>query len=337
MNLRMTTIILICLLSSAHLISGNRDYNQEVDLRGSWRFEIGNFDAYSDPHLNDKKWQSIQVPGNWEDQGFPGYDGYAWYRKQFSISSKLSGATLYLVLGQVDDVDRVYLNGHFINGSGSLPPDFQTAWDRNRLYLIPNEFFNFGGKNCLAVQVYDDEAEGGIRKGNIGIYSKKQPYQLDYNLAGSWKFMPGDNPEWSQSEFIDQAWSNINVPGKWEHHGFPDLDGFAWYRKDFIYPQTMADDRMILVLGRIDDIDEVYFNGTRIGQTGVFPDRTDLFIQTAYGKLRLYSIPRLLIRPNQKNTIAVRIYDKGEEGGIYEGPVGLIRRKTYLSKRQYLH
>jgi len=331
----LTHFILPLLISTAALFSGSRDLTMEVDLRGSWRFEIGNIKRNSDPGINDTHWEKIHVPGNWEDQGFPGYDGYAWYRIRFDISSKLSNATLYLDLGFVDDADCVYLNGHFVNGSGGFPPDFQTAWDRHRLYLIPNEYFNFGGANCLAVQVYDDEAEGGIRKGDIGIYSKKQPYELALNLAGTWKFKPGDNPEWSQPDYKDESWSDMKVPGKWEHYGFSDLDGFAWYRKSFSLPEQLAGNRWILMLGRIDDIDEIYLNGVKIGQTGIFPERTDLFIMTAYGKLRLYSVPPSLIKHERANTIAVRIFDKGGEGGIYEGPVGLISRKTYMRKKSY--
>ncbi|MBN2103780.1 beta galactosidase jelly roll domain-containing protein [bacterium] len=329
--------ILILPLMAARLISGSNELSKEVDLRGEWRFEIGNLKLYSNPDFDDSNWETIDVPGNWERQGFPGYDGYAWYRTRFKISSRLSESALYLELGYVDDVDRVYINGHFLNGSGSLPPNFLTAWDRSRLYTIPNSFLNFHGDNCLAVQVYDNEAEGGIRKGSVGIYSKRQPYHLSFDLSGLWKFMPGDNMDWNRPDYVDEAWHTIEVPGKWEYHGFKDLDGFAWYRKAFVLPNFMKDDRWILVLGRIDDIDEVFFNGTRIGQTGQFPDRTDLFIETGYGKLRLYSIPRSLLRANRINVIAVRVYDKIGEGGIYEGPVGLISRKTYLRKRRYFH
>ncbi|MBN1781412.1 glycoside hydrolase [bacterium] len=313
------------------------DLDPVVDLSGQWRFEIGNCKNCESKKYNDSKWDELHVPGNWEDQGFPGYDGYAWYRTEFEISEKFSGATLYISLGICDDVDRVYVNGHFLNGSGSFPPSYETAWDRKRLYMIPNTYLDFKGKNSLAVQIYDHEGEGGIVKGKIGIYSKKQPYHINLNLAGPWKFMPGDNPEWRNAEFPDGDWPSIMVPGKWEHYGYPNLDGFAWYRKSFVMPADKCDDRWILILGRIDDVDEVYFNGSRIGQTGEFPDRTDLFIKTAYGILRLYSIPRTLFRPGAENVIAVRVFDSGSEGGIYEGPVGLISRDMYLKKKRYIH
>ncbi|MBN2087964.1 glycoside hydrolase [candidate division KSB1 bacterium] len=313
--------------------TGTSELNREVDLRGSWLFEIGDNRDYADPKFDDSDWEAIHVPGNWENQNFPGYDGYAWYRKHFKISKKLTNATLYLDLGKVDDVDRVFLNGHFLNGSGGLPPTFHSAMDRHRLYIIPNEFINFKGSNCLSVRVYDHDAEGGIREGDIGICSKKQPIPLAYNLSGLWKFMPGDNPDWARLEFEDQTWATIPVPGKWEHFGYKDVDAYAWYRKAFILPKSMTREYWILVLGKIDDVDEIYFNGVRIGQTGEFPDRNRLFIHTQYLKLRFYTIPKSLILPDRKNSIAVRVYDRSGDGGIYEGPIGLISRKVYLKKR----
>lgn len=325
-------LILLCF----EIAIGTTELNREVNLCGSWSFEIGNMQIYADPEFDDSNWETIQVPGNWEDQDFPGYNGYVWYRTHFKISKRLTDATLYLDLGQVDDVDRVYLNGHFLNGCGGLPPSFHSAMDRQRLYIIPNQFLNFRSNNCLAVQVYDHEAEGGIIKGKIGIYSKKQPIPLAYNLSGLWKFMPGDNPEWAKIDYEDQSWPTIPVPGKWEHHGYPDVDAFAWYRKAFMIPKTMTRENWILVLGKIDDVDEIYFNGIRIGGTGEFPDRNELFIQTEYKKLRFYSIPRSMIIPDQKNIIAVRVYDRSGDGGIYEGPIGLISRKVYLKKKHLL-
>ena len=33
---------------------------------------------------------------------------------------------------------------------------------------------------------------------------------------------------------------------------------------------------------------------------------------------------------NEKNIIAVRVFDSGRDGGIYEGPVGLITQTKYI-------
>ena len=37
-----------------------------------------------------------------------------------------------------------------------------------------------------------------------------------------------------------------------------------------------------------------------------------------------------MIRINEDNLIAIRVYDGWRDGGIYEGPVGLITQKDYI-------
>ena len=37
-----------------------------------------------------------------------------------------------------------------------------------------------------------------------------------------------------------------------------------------------------------------------------------------------------LLKKNQKNVIAVRVLDTGGDGGIYDGPVGIITQTKYI-------
>jgi len=62
----------------------------------------------------------------------------------------------------------------------------------------------------------------------------------------------------------------------------------------------------------------VFFNGVKIGFSGGFPPN----YYTAWNAEREYRIPNELLNYNGDNVIAVRIYDKGGEGGIYSGEVG---------------
>jgi sialate O-acetylesterase len=87
------------------------------------------------------------------------------------------------------------------------------------------------------------------------------------------------------------------------------------------------------MIGKIDDIDQVYINGTLVGSTGEF--RTDSrFDDPAtgqeYNAFRGYYLPEGLLKKNQKNVIAVRVFDSGGDGGIYEGPVGIITQTKYI-------
>jgi hypothetical protein len=297
-------------------------------LKGPWLFSIGINEEWTTVKFNDSSWESIKVPSPWEDQGFNGYNGYGFYRKKINIPSTYKGRMLYLNMGYIDDVDEVYLNGHKIGSTGSFPPDYSTAYNAERIYYIPEEYIVFDGQNQIAVKVYDSEQQGGIVSGDIGLYGGKASVNFDVNLQSMWKFQPGDDMRRKESDYNDSGWGEILVPAKWEDQGYRDYDGAAWYRKSFVFPSTVADDKMVIVLGKIDDIDQVYINGVFVGSTGNFKDETSSGQEwTAF---RGYYIPDGLLKKGLKNTIAVRVIDTGGDGGIYEGPVGIISQTKYI-------
>ncbi len=301
------------------------------NLTGRWQFSIGINNEWISPKFDDSKWESIHVPAPWEDEGFNGYNGYAFYRKNIEIPAAYKDRMLYLNMGYIDDVDEVYLNGHKIGASGSFPPNYNTAYNAERIYYIPAEDINFDGSNIIAVKVYDSYDQGGIVSGDIGLYGGKTSVNLDLNLQSLWKFQTGDDPGRKEPDFDDSSWPEIFVPAKWEDQGYRDYDGYAWYRKKFTYKST-NDEKMVLLMGKIDDIDQVFINGILIGSTGTFPARKwdDVYAGNAWLAFRGYYIPEGLLKKNQTNVIAVRVLDTGGNGGIYEGPVGIISQAKYI-------
>jgi hypothetical protein len=301
-------------------------------LKGKWKFSIGINEAWVTQKFDDSSWESIHAPSPWEDEGFNGYNGYAFYRKKITISSNYKGRMLYLNMGYIDDVDEVYLNGNKIGSTGSFPPNYSTAYNAERVYYIPEQYINFDGENQIAVKVYDSFEQGGIVDGEIGLYGGKASASLTVNLQTPWKFLPGDDLRRKEPDYDDSGWGEIFVPAKWEDQGYRDYDGYAWYRKSFVLQTTDANEKMVLLMGKIDDIDQVYVNGTLVGSTGNFPTRSNPDVSTGqeYIALRGYYLPDGLLKKNQKNVIAVRVLDTGGDGGIYEGPVGLISQTKYI-------
>ena len=324
---------LICLLTlSGKGNPGNGDLVLLQSLKGSWLFSIGINEEWISPKFNDSGWEAIKVPSPWEDQGFNGYNGYASYRKKFTIPSLYKGRMLYLNMGYIDDVDEVYLNGNKIGSTGSFPPDYTTAYNAERVYYIPEEYINFDASNLIAVKVYDSYDRGGIVSGEIGLYGGKNTVNFDINLQGAWKFMPGDDPRRKESDFNDGMWDEIFVPAKWEDQRYRDYDGYAWYRKSFVWTGNNADEKMVIMMGKIDDIDQVYINGTFVGSTGNFPinGRESANTGQEYDAFSGYYLPSGLLKKGQKNVIAVRVLDTGGAGGIYEGPIGIISQAKYI-------
>lgn len=311
-------------------------YEKELTLKGRWLFMIGDDASFSEKNYNDSEWTKIWVPENWEEEGFPGYDGYAWYRVHFKIPQSLRDKSLYIRLGRIDDVDETYLNGQLIGSKGSFEPKYESAYNQDRLYSLPESLIRFDGENVLAVRVYDSQDAGGIVGGKIGIYSRCSP-DLLVQFSPQWRFSTGDDSEWSKKEFDDQDWDQIDVPSPWENQGYSLHDGYAWYRKEVEIPKNLTKGHLVLFLGKIDDEDEVYFNGKLIGHTGNLDTRNNGWGSwDNWKKERFYYLPKTLINEGQKNIIAIRIYDQYGEGGLYEDAPGLLTQSAYLSYRKGL-
>jgi hypothetical protein len=324
-----TKLLKFFMLFGILLVTGLSAYSENLrkiaSLSGSWKFSIGDDIKWATPEFNDSDWDLIRVPGTWEDQGYNDYNGYAWYRKTFTLSEIPSKTTLYLLLGKIDDADEVYLNGNLIGKDGKFPPEFLTAYDRDRKYIIPFDLINLKGNNVISVKVYDSYMNGGIYDGRVGIYIDEDVDLLNLDLSGKWKFHTGNSKGWKSPDYDDSSWDKINVPSVWENEGYEDYDGYAWYRLGFSLPSNLNTSDLYLCLGKIDDEDDVFVNGELIGNVNDL--RKNNFTRGSgwqYNTPRIYKIPNELLKSNSINTIAIRVYDGQGLGGIYEGPIGIM-------------
>ncbi|PLX12081.1 MAG: glycoside hydrolase [Marinilabiliales bacterium] len=320
------SLLALMLLTSANLIS--QDLSMIKSLEGRWKFSIGDNLEWAHPDYDDSHWESIHVPGSWENQGFHGYDGYAWYRLKIILPEKPAKESYYLLLGYIDDVDEVFINGKKIGQTGQFPPYYSTAYTANRSYFIPNGVIT-NDEVHIAVRVYDELGEGGIVGGNVSLQMDMSSAITDLNLSGNWKFKTDLCTEFNNLDI--SGWDDIIVPGKWEDQGYKDYDGYACYAKEFTLNSQFEGKHMILLLGKIDDLDMVYLNGTLIGQSGPFNPATMNLRSDTYQQFRSYHIPSGLLNQSGKNTIVVNVYDGFMDGGIYEGSIGLISQENYIS------
>jgi hypothetical protein len=321
--------ILLCHLA----VTATADnWRMVVNLQGRWKFSIGDNMKWASPQYNDSDWETIHVPAKWEDEGFNGYNGFAWYRKSFDgtmLKDKSAGYTLFL--GYIDDADEVYLNGHKIGSSGAFPPRFQTAYNAQRKYYIPQEYINFQGVNVICVRVYDAYIAGGIVSGEVGIFLNEDDQVLAVNLRGVWDFALYEkrfghmrfNAAEKRTPPENILWTKITVPGAWENQGYGNFDGSAWYRKQFTIPKSLEGEDLVLVLGKIDDADQTYLNGVLIGATN------------QYDKLRIYPLSAEQVRAGAVNLLLVYVEDPQGFGGIYEGPVGIMKQSSLTRYLRY--
>jgi sialate O-acetylesterase len=105
--------------------------------------------------------------------------------------------------------------------------------------------------------------------------------------------------------FDDSHWPTMQLPGLWDDQQLgSSFDGVVWFRKTVDLKTIGPADTALLSLGMIDDNDETYVNGIRIGATN------------GYNLHRVYRIAPGILHPG-KNTIAVKVTDNGGGGGIY--------------------
>lgn len=164
------------------LITGSCSFRGDsgsVLLEKGWKFKTGDDVTYANPSYNDSAWTDINAGKSWEDQGFDGHDGFAWYRLHITLPSSLKdqGAfrdSLRFLLGNIDDYDQVFLNGSLIGEntrnipSGVKPGNEFTkeasVWNITRRYVLASsdQRIKWDQENILAVRCFDQGGPGGI-------------------------------------------------------------------------------------------------------------------------------------------------------------------------------
>ncbi|MFA9390423.1 MAG: beta galactosidase jelly roll domain-containing protein [Prolixibacteraceae bacterium] len=302
------------------------EWSRIADFEGTWSFTIGDNMEWAKVDVDVSQWDRLIVPANWDDF-YSGYNGYGWYRKTFNINWMPETGDVAVFLGQIDDVDEVFINGIKVGQSGQFLPDFETAYNVDRRYILPKGILRKSG-NVIAVRVYDTSGPGGIlgsRK--IGIYFDEDFSLLSQNLAGSWKFSTHRDGDVYDINFDDSQWGSLNVPGRWDDQGYANYDGVAWYRTRFtVNSQLMSENELYLVLGKIDDYDKVYLNGDLIARTEYLDKYTRFTKYNAWKLYRVYPIPKSKLK--KENVLLVEVRDEQLSGGIYEGPIGIMTKRN---------
>ena len=147
-----TKLALAGIVALILIISCNRsDEPNSVLLNTGWKFKTGDDPAWATPAFDDRHWGTVDPSQIWEEQGYKGYDGMAWYRLKIPIRSSLKDPnntkdSLQIMLGKIDDCDQVFLNGELIGENGRtiysrLKPGNEFTrekgiWNLERRYIL---------------------------------------------------------------------------------------------------------------------------------------------------------------------------------------------------------
>jgi hypothetical protein len=166
------------------------------ELPQIWKFKLdstnlGVKEKWYAEDLDDSHWADIKVGQLWESQGYD-YDGYAWYRLEFSLLGDWGNDNVFVIFGGVDDMYDLYLNGKFIATHGDLEKHVTVYSTFTSTDLTP--FINRSGENTLAVRVLDWGGGGGIWRPPIAIVSDVKPFRPGGQIV---RDMAKDHPEWA--------------------------------------------------------------------------------------------------------------------------------------------
>ncbi len=159
----------------------------------------------------------------------------------------------------------------------------------------------------------------------MGCQQTRAPKTID--LSDNWRFSPdrenvGMSEKWYAPNFDDSDWDTLNAGLRWEDQGYPDLDGTAWYRKSVFIPRAWKGKKVWMKFRAVNDAYTLFVNGESVATLGMAhhsyagrPSVVEVTKQIEFGK---------------PNTIAVKVVDWGNSGGLWRRPVLITIDKSKI-------
>jgi len=146
----------------------------------------------------------------------------------------------------------------------------------------------------------------------ISCVKNDSPKTID--LTTNWKFSPdekyiGVSEDWYAVNFDDSQWNTIDAGKRWEVQGYPDLDGFGWYRKTVEIPANWEGEEVWINFSGVNDSYRLFINGKLLTSFGDAEN-------TIFNSSTLSELSRVL-KFGEENLITVQVNDWGNSGGIW--------------------
>ena len=153
-NRCLTVTFMLILILSLFISCKQQNPDARIDLTSGWTYSLeekaekATFVAFDNTKL-----------GNLE-AFVPDQYGYIFLKKTFNIPEELKNQNLGVYLGRISIADETYVNGAYIGGEGTCPPNEFSAWNTARFYTIPQTILR-NGENEIIVKIWVD-GEGSI-------------------------------------------------------------------------------------------------------------------------------------------------------------------------------
>ena len=221
----------------------------------------------------------------------------------------------------VDNLDRSLnrFSVHFVKAiTGGKEPQAaqtgaETAQTEPETDTVPEE----------SQEMAETEAEESASK----IILEGEDRRID--LSGDWYFNVAPGTQ-GIGDLKEEEWTTWDVvePGLdwWTAdfakclNGNPYYAGYAWYVRSFDVPAGFDTAGLRIDAGMIDEADEIYINGVRVGSNGIEKEGGAYDRSNPWDVERIYELPDDLLTAGT-NVIAVRMCNGSGAGGWYAGPI----------------
>lgn len=126
--------------TSAQPFDLEKERQQIAELSGLWRFHTGDDPdgrlGWASSDFDDSSWALLRPSEPWDQQGYKGYQGFAWYRLRVDLPAKRMALALFIE--HISMSYQVFVNGHLIGEFGGLPPEEKIRSQPPQILRLPN-------------------------------------------------------------------------------------------------------------------------------------------------------------------------------------------------------
>lgn len=181
-------------LARAQVFDLEQSRVQMAELKGLWRFHTGDDPdgklGWVDSGFDDSSWKLLHSDQPWNQQGYPGYSGMAWYRFQVVLPANQKPLALYIP--NIHTSYKVFADGRLIGQFGGLPPREKVVESfgvgTQTLIPLPSDLTSRGGSLTIAIRVWEwpgwsvSLSNGGpwyaVRIGDAGLLDEWRTLQI---------------------------------------------------------------------------------------------------------------------------------------------------------------
>ncbi len=123
-------------------------------------YDRGQAEGWGNEKFDDSAWKPTTLKSGFADLGVPETPAVCWFRKEVVLPDPLPAGTAKILLGVVEKMDTVFINGHWTGAS---------SWVENpRVYPIDHGVLR-PGRNLVAIRVFKTKPDGGFQSPSEGL------------------------------------------------------------------------------------------------------------------------------------------------------------------------